>query len=152
MKNEVYLKPNVLAEPLVCGWYAWTHLIQPATAGRNIVERHLSIMKSFVQAPQVHLAATRNPAMTGGPFISYGPERVKDIRALMDRTLVDQASLIKLAVPSRVSTICCAAKPRALARTALQPGARATARLRRAGLRPQSQPLLPPHRAASVRK
>jgi len=71
MKNEVYLKPNVLAEPLVCGWYAWTHLIQPATAGRNIVERHLSIMKSFVEAPQVHLAATRNPGMTGGPFISF---------------------------------------------------------------------------------
>jgi len=74
MKNEVYLKPNVVAEPLVCGWYAWTHLIQPATAGHNIVERHQSIMKSFVQAPQVHLATTRNPAMTGGPFISYGPE------------------------------------------------------------------------------
>lgn len=92
-----YLKPNVLAEPLVCNWYAWTHLIQPATAGRNIVDRHLSIMKSFIQAPQVHLAATRNPSMLGGPFISYGPERVKDIKALMERTLVDQAKLIALA-------------------------------------------------------
>lgn len=97
MKNEVYLKPNVLAEPLVCGWYAWTHLIQPLTAGRNIVDRHLSIMKSFVQSPQVHLAATRNPAMLGGPFISYGPERVQDIKALMERTLVEQADLITLA-------------------------------------------------------
>ena len=97
MKSEVYLKPNVLAEPLVCGWYAWTHLIQPVTAGRNIVDRHLSIMKSFVQSPQVHLAATRNPAMLGGPFISYGPERVQDIKALMERTLVEQADLITLA-------------------------------------------------------
>jgi L-ascorbate metabolism protein UlaG (beta-lactamase superfamily) len=97
MSDEVYLKPNVLAEPLVCNWYAWTHLIQPVTAGRNIVDRHLSIMKSFVQAPQVHLNATRNPAMLGGPFISYGPERVKDIRALMERTLADQADLITLA-------------------------------------------------------
>jgi L-ascorbate metabolism protein UlaG (beta-lactamase superfamily) len=95
--HDVYLKPNVLAEPLVCNWYAWAHLIQPATAGRNIIDRHLTIMKSFVQAPQVHLAATRNPAMLGGPFISYGPERVKDIRALMERTLVDQAGLITLA-------------------------------------------------------
>ncbi|HVT17482.1 MAG TPA: MBL fold metallo-hydrolase [Thermoanaerobaculia bacterium] len=97
MSDEVYLRPNVLAEPLVCNWYAWTHLIQPATAGRNIVDRHLSIMKSFVQAPQVHLAATRNPAMLGGPFISHGPERVKDIKALLERTLVDQAQLIVLA-------------------------------------------------------
>jgi L-ascorbate metabolism protein UlaG (beta-lactamase superfamily) len=97
MSNEVYLKPNVLAEPLVCNWYAWTHLIQPVTAGRNIVDRHLSIMRSFVQTPQVHLAATRNPAMVGGPFISYGPERVKDIKALIERTLRDQAPLITLA-------------------------------------------------------
>jgi L-ascorbate metabolism protein UlaG (beta-lactamase superfamily) len=97
MSNEVYLKPNVLAEPLVCNWYAWTHLIQPVTAGRNIVDRHLSIMRSFVQTPQVHQAATRNPAMIGGPFISYGPERVKDIKALIERTLREQAVLIKLA-------------------------------------------------------
>jgi L-ascorbate metabolism protein UlaG (beta-lactamase superfamily) len=95
--DKLYLRPNVLAEPLVCQWYAWTHLIQPATAGCNIVNRHLSIMKSFVQAPQVHLTATRNPVMLGGPFISYGPERVPDIRALIERTLVDQASLITLA-------------------------------------------------------
>jgi L-ascorbate metabolism protein UlaG (beta-lactamase superfamily) len=97
MNAEMYLKPNVLAEPLICNWYAWTHLIQPVTAGRNIVDRHLSIMKSFLQAPQVHLAATRNPAMIGGPFISYGPERVPEIKALMERTLVDQADLITLA-------------------------------------------------------
>jgi L-ascorbate metabolism protein UlaG (beta-lactamase superfamily) len=97
MSSEVYLKPNVLAEPLVCNWYAWTHLIQPVTAGRNVVDRHLSIMKSFIQTPQVHLAATRNPAMLGGPFISYGPERVKDVKALLERTLVEQADLIRLA-------------------------------------------------------
>jgi L-ascorbate metabolism protein UlaG (beta-lactamase superfamily) len=97
MSQEVFLKPNVLAEPLVCNWYAWTHLIQPLTAGRNVVDRHLTIMRSFVQSPQVHLAATRNPAMLGGPFISYGPERVPDIRALIDRTLRDQAGLITLA-------------------------------------------------------
>ena len=48
--REMFLKPNVLAEPLVCQWYAWAHLLQPATAGCNIVSRHLSIMKSFAQA------------------------------------------------------------------------------------------------------
>ncbi len=95
--REMFLKPNVLAEPLVCQWYAWAHLLQPATAGCNVVSRHLSIMKSFAQAPQVHLAATRNPAMLGGPFISYGPERVKDIRALIEHTLAAQAGLITLA-------------------------------------------------------
>ncbi|HYG63550.1 MAG TPA: MBL fold metallo-hydrolase [Thermoanaerobaculia bacterium] len=92
-----YLKPNVLTEPLVCNWYAWTHLLQPVTAGMNVVDRHLAIMKSFVQAPQVHAAAVKNPAMVGGPFISHPPSRAKDIKALMDRTLQEQAELIALA-------------------------------------------------------
>jgi len=97
MSEAVYLRPNVLAEPLVCNWYAWTHLIQPVTAARNVLERHLAIMRSFVQAPQVHAAAVRNPAMLGGPFISYGPERVKDIGALIDKTLREQGDLLILA-------------------------------------------------------
>ena len=97
MSEELYLRPNVLAEPLVCQWYAWTHLIQPITAGRNVLERHLSIMRSFVQAPQVHAAAVRNPAMLGGPFISYAPERAKDIAALIDKTLRHQGDLLVLA-------------------------------------------------------
>jgi L-ascorbate metabolism protein UlaG (beta-lactamase superfamily) len=92
-----YLKPNVLAEPLVCNWYAWTHLIQPVTAGMNVVDRHLAIMKSFVQSPQVHAAAVRNPAMVGGPFISHPASRVPDIRALLERTQREQADLIALA-------------------------------------------------------
>jgi len=97
MSQGVYLKPNVLAEPLICSWYAWTHLIQPVTASRNIVDRHLAILRSFIQAPQVHLAATRNPALLGGPFVCYGPERVKEIKALLEQTLVAQAQLITLA-------------------------------------------------------
>jgi L-ascorbate metabolism protein UlaG (beta-lactamase superfamily) len=95
--DPVYLKPNVLAEPLVCNWYAWTHLIPPVTAGMNVVDRHLAIMKSFVQAPQVHAAATKNPAMLGGPFISHPPARVKDVKALLERTQQVQGDLIALA-------------------------------------------------------
>jgi L-ascorbate metabolism protein UlaG (beta-lactamase superfamily) len=93
----VYLKPNVLAEPLICNWYAWTHLISPVPAGMNVLDRHLAIMKSFVQAPQVHAAAVKNPAMLGGPFISYEPSRAGAIKALLERTLAEQGDLITLA-------------------------------------------------------
>src|SRR3954464_8649425 len=73
-KEKYFLKPNVLAEPLIGGWYAWTHLIAPATPCMNILDRHLNIMRSFIQAPQVHAAAVKNPAMSGGPFVNYGPD------------------------------------------------------------------------------
>ena len=36
MSEKMYLKPNVVMEPLVDNWYAWSHLISPATAAMNI--------------------------------------------------------------------------------------------------------------------
>ncbi|HLJ28055.1 MAG TPA: MBL fold metallo-hydrolase [Candidatus Angelobacter sp.] len=97
MNNEpLYLRPNVQIEPLVDQWYAWTHLIPPATAARNITDRHLKIMDSYIGAPQVHAKAVKNPKMLGGPFIDYGGERVDDIKALRDRTKTDRAHLIEL--------------------------------------------------------
>jgi L-ascorbate metabolism protein UlaG (beta-lactamase superfamily) len=94
--REVYLKPNVLVEPLCHQWYAWSCLISPATAAMYVANSHVKTMKSFLASPQVHAAALKNPAMVGGPFISYQPERARDIRALLDRTLDEQSHLIKL--------------------------------------------------------
>lgn len=97
MKNEqLYLKQNIQVEPLVDHWYAWPHLIPPATAARNITERHMKILNSFVSAPQIHVNAVRNPKMQGGPFIALGRERVDEIRALRDRTRAERSHLFEL--------------------------------------------------------
>lgn len=37
---KVYLKSNVVAEPLVWNWYAWAALIPPATAAMTLVDRN----------------------------------------------------------------------------------------------------------------
>jgi L-ascorbate metabolism protein UlaG (beta-lactamase superfamily) len=98
MKNDVwYLKPNVIIEPLIERWYAWSHLISPATAAMNIVGRHLKIMNSYIQSPQIHAAAVQNPKMLGGPFMDYKTPRVDDIKKLRDHTKEKQGHLIKLA-------------------------------------------------------
>jgi L-ascorbate metabolism protein UlaG (beta-lactamase superfamily) len=94
MSNVLYLRQNVQVEPLVESWYAWSHLISPATAAMNIVDRHLKIMQSYVQAPQVHAAAVKNPAMLGGPFIDYDGKRVDEIQALIDKTKRDQGQMV----------------------------------------------------------
>ena len=49
MAEQLYLRSNVVVEPLIHHWYAWSHLIPPATAARNATERHLRIMDSFIQ-------------------------------------------------------------------------------------------------------
>jgi len=95
-EDRLYLGQNVQLEPLIDQWYAWPHLLSPATAVRNITERHLKIMDSYIVAPQVHANAVKNPKMLGGPFIDYGGERVDEIRSLRDRITRDRAHLIAL--------------------------------------------------------
>lgn len=92
----VYIKSNLAIEPLVDNWYAWPHLLSPATAAMNINSRHLKIMKSYVQNPMIHAAAVKNPKMLGGPFIDYEGKRVDEIQGLIDNTLENCKNLLQL--------------------------------------------------------
>lgn len=93
----MYLKPNVVFEPLVDRWYAWSHLISPATAAMNITGRHLSIMESYLLAPGIHAEAVRNPKMLGGPFMDFGGGRIEEVRALEQDTRRKRAGMLELA-------------------------------------------------------
>ena len=95
--GDVYLKPNVLIEPLYNQWYAWPNLIPPATAAMYVANQHLKIMQSFVSAPQVHVSALKNPAMLGGPFLNYDASRVPAIRELIERTAREHRQMVEFA-------------------------------------------------------
>ena len=99
MSNDVpvFLKPNVVIEPLVMRWYAWTHLISPATAAMNAAYRHISIMESFIKAPSLHAEAIRTPSLRGGPFLNCPPSDVIRVEALLEETKAQQAQQIKFA-------------------------------------------------------
>ena len=91
-----YLKPNVVAEPLVDGWYAWAHLVPPATLSRNITERHLKIIESYIESPETHEAAVKDPRLLGGPFMDLKQRKVEEVSALRQRTLQQRDHLITL--------------------------------------------------------
>ena len=94
MENaNYYLKSSVMLEPLVDGWYAWAHLIPPATAARNLTERHLRIMDSYIDSPETHAAAVKNPSLLGGPFMDFDRNRAADVKKLRDRTLNERGVL-----------------------------------------------------------
>src|SRR5262249_37256233 len=95
--RNLYLKPNVLVEPLFNQWYAWSNLIAPAASSMYVANLHLKIMQSFVSAPQLHVAALQNPANLGGPFINYGTDRANEVKALLERTQKEQAHIIEFA-------------------------------------------------------
>lgn len=94
--DRVYLRANIQVEPLVDNWYAWTHLIPPATSARNFTERHLQIMRSYIAAPQIHASAVNNPKMRGGPFIDYNGKRVDEVKELLEDTMSRRGYLITL--------------------------------------------------------
>lgn len=97
MKDQkLFLKPNVVVEPLVDSWYAWAHLIPPATAARNITERHLRIMDSYAASPEAHAAAVKNPKLLGGPFMDLEGNQAEAVSELRERTKRDRAPLIEL--------------------------------------------------------
>lgn len=91
-----YLKSTIKAEPLIWQWYAWPHLIPPLPAACNIVERHLKIMQSYVQNPQIHAQAVKDPKLLGGPFIDLEGEKVDEIKELINQTKTDCEKFIAL--------------------------------------------------------
>jgi L-ascorbate metabolism protein UlaG (beta-lactamase superfamily) len=95
--ESVYLKSSVVAEPLFNQWYAWTYLISPATAPMYIANSHLKIMKSFISAPNVHVAALKNPAMLGGPFLNYDASKAGEVNELVNKTVKEQPHMIEFA-------------------------------------------------------
>jgi L-ascorbate metabolism protein UlaG (beta-lactamase superfamily) len=95
--DALYLKPNVVAEPLFNQWYAWGMLIPPQTAAMFTAFHHAPTMRSYLAAPQAHAAAVKNPEMVGGPYVDHGGGRTDEIAALLARTERDLAGPIEFA-------------------------------------------------------
>ncbi|MBW8308844.1 MAG: MBL fold metallo-hydrolase [Candidatus Paracaedibacteraceae bacterium] len=94
--DQYYLKPTIKAEPLIWQWYAWPYLISPLPAACNIVERHLKIMQSYVQNPQIHAQAVKDPKLLGGPFIDLEGKKVEEVKELINQTKIECETLITL--------------------------------------------------------
>jgi len=84
--NKYVLKPDVVIEPLILRWYAWAHLVSPATACMNLAYRYLPLMESFVTSPDVHAAACKNPALIGGPFVDLPASSTAEVQQLIQTT------------------------------------------------------------------
>ncbi len=92
-----YLKPNVAVEPLYNQWYAWWYLVPPTTAPLFVTNLHLKLMQSFVTAPDLHVAALKDPALRGGPYINAGADKAPEVKLLLERTQKEQAATLQLA-------------------------------------------------------
>jgi len=96
-QSLVRLKPNVVVEPLVARWHAWPYLISPGTSCAYAAFRHVTLMESFLTAPDVHATACRNPSLRGGPFVDLPVQSVSAVSALLEKTKSVQKAQIAFA-------------------------------------------------------
>src|SRR5262245_50942530 len=79
----LYLRADVKLEPLLCGWYAWSHMLSPVQAAMNLAFRYLPLLESFVANPHTHVAANSDPKLFGGPFVNLQPTDIPQVKELL---------------------------------------------------------------------
>ena len=90
-----FLRPDVVVEPLISRWYAWSHMVSPATACLNIAYRYLPLMESFVSAPGAHVAACNDPKLRGGPFVDLPVSCAQEIAELISTSKQELTEMIQ---------------------------------------------------------
>ncbi len=98
MSDEArFLRPDVIVEPLVDGFYAWLHTVAPVQAAMNLAFLQVPLLESYLQSPQVHINASHNPALRGGFFINIGEDRAEEVRDLLTAIKRDRSAMLSFA-------------------------------------------------------
>lgn len=98
MNEETYsICTSVVAEPIIRGWYAWPHLVSPASAALNLANKQLKTLKSFVNDPDVHEAAVKSPELRGGPFVDLPTSKVHDVKKMIDEASSHGSHMLEFA-------------------------------------------------------
>jgi L-ascorbate metabolism protein UlaG (beta-lactamase superfamily) len=98
MDDELrFLRPDVIIEPLVDGFYAWVHTVTPVQAAMNLAFVQVPLLESYLQSPQVHINACSNPELRGGFFVNVEAARAGDIRDLLASIKRDRAGMLRFA-------------------------------------------------------
>ena len=92
-----YLRPDVIIEPLVDKFYAWLLTVAPVQASLNLAKMQVPLLESYVQSPQVHINASRNPALRGGFFADIEASRAGEVRDLLASIKHERADMLALA-------------------------------------------------------
>lgn len=92
-----YLKPTIVLEPLISQWYAWLHLVSPMTAGLHFKQRYLKILNSFIEYPELHQEACKNPELMSGFFANLSSDDSESAKELLNNMQVLLLPLTQLA-------------------------------------------------------
>ncbi|MDC9613630.1 MBL fold metallo-hydrolase [Xenorhabdus khoisanae] len=81
-RERLYLRPDVIVEPLIAQYRASPYLFQPASAAMLLKRLVGKLLKSFADDPQTHVQAVSNPRLKGGPFLTLERDKAESARHL----------------------------------------------------------------------
>ena len=93
----VFLRPNVIIEPLVDRFFATLYTTAPVQASMNLAFLQVPLLESYLQSPQVHTNASHNPQLRGGFFVNIEEGRTDEVRALVASIKRDRADMLEFA-------------------------------------------------------
>jgi len=95
--EQLFLRPDAIIEPLVDGFYGWVHTVAPVQAAMNLAFLQVPLLESYLQSPQVHINASRNPELRGGFFVNIEESRSGEVRDLLASIKQDRADMLEFA-------------------------------------------------------
>lgn len=91
------LKKNVIAEPAVAGWYAWSYLLPPHTLAKYLKNHYRNIAESYLDKPETHRTALKQARFQGGPFVHEQEGSYDKVRDWYESSRERVAPLLELA-------------------------------------------------------
>ena len=88
-KDTYYLDKDILVEPLVSGYHAYSLLVSPVLTCIALANR-LKVLKSFIKMPHVHKLALENPNLRGGKYLDISEDNYEDVRNLIKKIESDE--------------------------------------------------------------
>ncbi|MFF5307061.1 MULTISPECIES: MBL fold metallo-hydrolase [unclassified Streptomyces] len=95
--QPLFLRSKVIVEPLIDRFFAWPYTMAPVQSAMNLAFLQVPLLESYLQSPQVHVAASNNPELRGGYFINIPEERADEVRDLLAAIKRDRAHILRFA-------------------------------------------------------
>jgi L-ascorbate metabolism protein UlaG (beta-lactamase superfamily) len=92
-----FLRSNVVIEALVDRFHAWLHTVAPVQASMNLAFVQVPLLESYLDSPQMHSSASRDPELRGGYFVNIDPERTREVAELLAAIKQDRVGMLQLA-------------------------------------------------------
>jgi len=77
--EKYYLKNTTAIEPLVNRFVAWSHVVSPVAFSMHLKNYQLQVLDSYLENPEIHSKACKDPKMRSGPLVDIPPERAKEV-------------------------------------------------------------------------